>query len=317
MIRPFDLRDIPLVRQLEQHGVPLDSRVALTETHRPLQEALLAYLIAGRGAPTFVLRQQRSGVNLQAFGQLRLWPSSQGKAQARLVMLATQPPGRELLLWPQLLDALAAHAGQCGAHAVPAEIADSGPHFEALRRANFVVYSRQEIWRLMVPLELPAERYWRPEQPGDQWQIQQLITSTVPRLIQQVETADRVGPGLLWLKDGNLLAYICARRGPRGVWLQLYPHPQAAASTSLLIQQAAAHYRPSPETPLYCIVRRYQEWLNRCLADLDFEPVGSQAVMVRHTIVRAPRPERVFAPVRDKVLEATTSIAQSGMKRNG
>jgi len=317
MIRPFDLRDIPLVRQLEKQGLVLDSRMALTEEHRPLQDALLAYLIAGRGAPTFVARLRQSGGAVSALGQVRICPDS---PHARLVTLAAQPEGHELLIWPQILDALTAQAGRSGVHAVLAETQDSGPHFEALRQADFVVYTRQEIWRLAAPLPQPGEERLRPEQPDDQWHIQQLVTNTVPRLIQQIEPAEQTGLGLVWMDDGDdpsaaLMAYARVHRGSRGIWMQLYIHPQAEEAALSIVEQAAAHCAPTPEKPLYCCVRRYQEWLNRPLAELGFESLGSQAVMVRHTTARIAQSERPFIPVREKVLEATTPIVQSQVKR--
>jgi len=40
MIRPFDLRDVPLVAQLENQGTLLNAELALTQRPRPLQTAL-------------------------------------------------------------------------------------------------------------------------------------------------------------------------------------------------------------------------------------------------------------------------------------
>jgi len=308
MIRPFDLRDIPLVRRLAGHGVALDSRAALTETHRPLRDAMLAYLIAGRGAPTFVLRLRQPDVALHAFGQLRMCP---GRHQAQLVTQAVLPGGHEPLVWPRMLDALTAEAGRCGAHAVLAEINDTGPAFEALRQADFVVYTRQEIWRLESPVGKPAEEWLRPERPDDRWHVRQLIANTVPRLIQEVEAADPTGPGLVWVGKAGLLAYAHIHRGPRGYWMQLYLHPQAEDAARSLIEQTIARFPPTTGTAFYCCVRRHQEWLTRPLIELGFEPLGCQAAMVRHTTVREAQSRRQLVPAREKGLEATLPVSQA------
>ncbi len=312
MIRPFDLRDVRLVARLDEHGIALDSRAALIQARRPLRDAMAAYLLAGRGAPTCVLRLQRPGATLRAFGQVRI---CSGHPQARLLTLASRPEGHESLIWPHLLDALTVQAGRYGAHAVLAQVEDNGLGFEALRRSEFVVYTRQEIWRLTIPLAQPDEMQLRPEEPGDQWHIQLLIANTVPRLIQQIEPVDQTGLGLVWMEDGNPLAYVCAHRGPHGFWLQLYLHPEVDGTARAIIQQAAAHYVPSPKTPLYCCIRRYQEWLNRPLVDLGFESLGSQAVMVRHTTARIAEPEHARVPVHETGLEATSPICHGSVQR--
>lgn len=300
------------MRQLEGHAVCMDSRAALTEKHRPLPSALWAYLVAGRGAPTLVLRQRQPGVTLRAFGQLGL---CRGRSQARLVTLAAEPVQHESTLWLQMLDALTVQAGQSGAHALLAEVSDTAPSFEALRRAEFVVYTRQEIWVLTGE---PSQQFGgalRPEQPDDRWYIQQLVSNTVPRLIQQIDPVDQTSSGLVWMEDGDPLAYASIHRGSRGLWLQLYLHPQAEETAHSIIQQTTAHYRPAPGIPLYCCVRRYQEWLNRPLAESGFETLGHQAVMVRHTAVRAARPQRLFLPAREKGFEVTSPMVQARERR--
>jgi hypothetical protein len=310
-LRPFDLRDIALVRQLEERQVALDTRTALTEAQRPLQSALLAYLIGGRGTPTFVLRGKRSGSEVRAFGQIRMQP---GCHQAQLVAVATDPDDERVSGLPEMLDALTAYAGRCGAYTVVAEVEDSSAQFEALRHADFVVYTRQEVWRLTDAPTRVDDLGVRPEQDSDHWNVQQLIANTVPRLIQQVDPPNRAGTGLVWMDGDHLMAYVRAYCGHRGVWLQLYLHPQGEEAARMLIEQAAATYRPTAAAPLYCCVRRYQEWLNQPLAELGFKPLGSQALLVRHTTARIRTPEHAFAAVPEKTLEATSPVTHSKAK---
>lgn len=319
VIRPFDLRDVPLLRQLVGYGVALDSREALIESHRPLRDAVLSYLFAGRGTPTFVLRSRQSGEVLQAFGQLRIRPMLAQKSlreagcrgQAHLIVLASWPEEHESSIWAQMLDALTVQAGRCGAHSVLAQTADDGPTLEILRQSDFAVYTRQEIWMLKELATPPEKESMRPERAEDQWYAQQLIANTVPRLIQQIEQVEQSGLGLVWMGEGHMLAYACVQRGPRGHWVQLYLHPQVDEHAHSIIQQVVAYLGPTPRNPLYCCVRRYQEWLNRPLEESGFELVGSQAVMVRHTTVRVPQPEFSPVPISEKRLEATSPIAHS------
>lgn len=310
MIRPFDLRDIQLVRRLDEHGIALDSRAALVNAHRPLRDALLAYLFAGRGAPTFVLRLRQPEADLEAFGQMRVCTNH---PQARLATLASAPAGHEATVWPRMLDVLTAQAGRYGAQTILAQMPGDGPGFEALRRSDFVVYTRQEVWSLNATPPAPDEQRMRAEHPDDAWHVQQLAANTVPRLVQQIELVEQTGDGMVWMEEGTLLAYVCAHRGLHGTWLQLYLHPEVDRDARLILQQAAAHFRPAPATPLYCCVRRYQEWLVRPLVDLGFESVGSQAVMVRHTTARVVRPELASIPVHETGLEATSPIVHGAV----
>ncbi len=305
MIRPFDLRDVQLVRRLDDRGVALDSRAALIDASHPLRDALLAYLFAGRGASTYVLRLRQPGADLRAFGQMRV---ASGHPQARLTALALSPEGHESMVWPQMLDVLTAQAGRSGVQTVLAQIADDGPGFEILRRSDFLVYTRQEIWSLDSTIADLGEKQLRVEDPGDQWHLQQLVANTVPRLVQQIEPVEPTGHGLVWMDGDSCLAYVCARRGQRGTWLQLYMHPEVDRDAHLILRQAVVHYEPSPAAPLYCCVRRYQKWLTQSLVDLGFVSVGSQAVMVRHTVARVTRPELTPISVHDKGLEATSPL---------
>src|SRR4051794_7748297 len=56
MIRPFDWRDVGLVKTLADRGVCLDSETGLTQGNHPLQQALLGYLMPMAGPPTFIWR---------------------------------------------------------------------------------------------------------------------------------------------------------------------------------------------------------------------------------------------------------------------
>jgi hypothetical protein len=225
--------------------------------------------------------------------------------------MALEPADQESVGLPEMLDALTAYAGRCGAHTIIAEVEDSSACFEALRRADFVVYTRQEVWRLTGTPSGPEELKLRPEADRDQWAVQQLIANTVPRLIQQVDPPNRTGTGLVWIEGDELLAYVRAHCGRRGVWLQLYLHPQGEEAARTIIEQAAATYQPTVAAPLYCCVRRYQEWLNRPLVELGFEPLGSQALLVRHTTARVRVPEHAFAALHEKALEATSPVTHS------
>lgn len=336
MIRPFDLRDIQLIRRLEPHSTCLDSRAALTQDSSPLQHALLAYLIGGRGSATLVLRERegrgrqigsrfgrRAAPLRSAYGQLRLCPTPQSglqsdrrRSQAQLVALAARPGDHQERLWQQMLDALTAQAGLCGAHSVVAEVADDSPESDLMRRSDFGVYSRQEILKLDHQLPSVDDSVLRPAATEDLWSIQQLIYNTVPRLVQLIDPISTLEGGLVWMEGDTTLAYASAQVGRRGTWLMLYLHPEAEKRAAMVIRQAAMRFQPSTDRPLLCCVRRYQEWLVTPLCELGFATLGSLAILVRHTTVRVAQPELQLIPATETALEATAPIAHSSLRES-
>ena len=151
MIRSFDWRDVGLVKTLGEQGVCLDSETSLLRGHRPLQNALFAYLMPVSGAPTLVWRA-KTDAGRAAFGQLG---HKLGEEQARVLFIA--PPGAEAPeAWPALLEKLAVEAGERGALNLLAEVNEAGYEFEALRTAGFAVYARQSLWKLAAGQLLPA-----------------------------------------------------------------------------------------------------------------------------------------------------------------
>jgi hypothetical protein len=259
---------------------------------------------------------------LLGFGQIRMEScrrsdkrrGRQKLVQAHLVAIGSSQPGNEETAWPWMLDDLTAQAGRQGASALLAETDDGSECFQYLRQADFSVYARQEIWRLEKPLDEPSRHLVRPERSQDRWAINQLVAKTEPILVQQVELSDRSGSGQVWEKNGLLLGYACISRNPRGVWIELYVHPDGENMIPAVISDLTAGTLPSPQTPYFCRVRRYQQWLAKPLAELGFEPVGKQAVMVRHILVRMAEMQPAPIPVPEKGLEATSPMVHNAIK---
>jgi hypothetical protein len=233
--------------------------------------------------------------------------------QAHLVSIGTEAPGQEETTWPWMLDDLTAQASRQGASALLAETDDGSECFQYLRKADFSVYARQEIWRLDKSLDKAPARIVRPERSQDRWSISLLVAKTEPVLVQQVELSDRSGSGLVWEKNGELLGYACVTNNSRGFWIELYVHPDGESMIPAVISDLTAGTDPSPKKPYYCRVRRYQQWLARPLEELGFEPVGTQAVMVRHILVRVAEMQLTPIPIPEKGLEATSPMVHNAI----
>jgi hypothetical protein len=321
MIRPFQLRDLGLIRRLGERGVVFQTQNALTSVPHPVRYAL-ANMLVGDGS-TYVWKSKKPSA--AGFAQLNL---ADDRANAYLANVGLEvqesppdTPGEDL--WLPLLEQLVDVAGRKGVHNLIAEADEDGPQLPLLRRAGFVVYTRQDIWindqgAGLEPGELLVQR-----QSVDDWDISVLYSSIVPGMIQSVEPGPPLQSGQNWLlrEEGELTAYVHIQSGAIADWMRLFVHPNARTKPTKIIEAALQTQAATVEHPMYCCVRRYQSWLLSALEKSGFRPWGSQAVMVKHIVQRvstsAPALENVLEP--NAVPGSTTFIQgfSEGETRNG
>ncbi len=283
MLRPFDLRDIPLIRRLSEHGVSMHSKAALADGIHPLRDALL-HIVTGE-FPTFICKSNESG--LDGFIQLH-HQQKENKTHARLRYISPVDESKAVeSLWFSLLDHTMQEAGQQGIHTVIAEVEETAVTLPILRQAGFAIYTRQDIYQLKSlpdpphsPLPALSMR-----QESDDWDVQLLYANIVPRMVQVLTPnppASRNG-GWILREGGKLAAYIHLHTGSTATWIRLFIHPDVVSSMDVLLT-AVLQLVPGKAThPVYVGVRRYQGWQKTALERAGFERVQSQAVMARHT----------------------------------
>jgi hypothetical protein len=317
MIRSFDWRDVGLVKTLADRGICLDSETGLTQGNHPLQQALLAYLMPMAGPPTFIWRGDGPAAeksNLaqppMVFGQLR---HRLGEEHARILYVAPVVDG-DGAGWLPLLERLVVEAGERRAQNLLAEVNEKSPEYEALREAGFAIYARQSLWKL-APGTTPAMATdpvpMRAATRADVIPVTTLYSNIVPRLVQQVEPGPQhIERGYVLDHGGELVAYLDVRRGPQGIWVEPFLHPEAY-DLSEAVLNACLHLVPSrKEKPLYICIRRYQDWLQDVVARVGFEGLGSQAVMVKRLAVRISEPVLKPLPVVDGQVPTPIPSAQ-------
>lgn len=311
MVRPFDLRDMTLIRRLGERGVSLHTASALAENFHPLRGALRSMLVGGE-FPTFVWKPENG--DRAGFIQLRI---ANGATQAHVLYISPRcgddehaPAAngsdvlrsRDCAIWLALLDEAVAGVGARGIQHVIAEVDERSDELVVLRRAGFAVYTRQDIWLVRAPEYRPLGIAARPiarRAPVDEWDIQLLYANTVPRLVQLVEPLPATGDGEGWVvRHGDeLAAFVSMRRGAVATWLRFFIYPDAEAEADEIVAAALeVAFADEPEL-VYCCVRRYESWLPGALERAGFGVCSSQAVMVRHTVHHAarPMPETVVA----------------------
>lgn len=311
MIRPFTLRDLTLIFRLRRSDLLLQSEAALISEQGYLKSTLRA--LASNDGLTSLVWKSDSEKSL-ALAQFRMGASP---SCARLVTLSSNmadPDGDDDVdCWLEFFDQLVVAAGERGAANLVVEAQEDRPEIDLLRRAGFVVFTRQDLWRCdSREIDGSAESLLSKMGEVDEWDVTHFYSNLVPKLIQQVEPAPDKAIGDLYLlrEDGELTALVQMHSGARGVWSTLLIHPNSSCDPAAIIREAQGLAGAGRNRPLYCSVRRYQNWLQEPLRESGFEKIGSQAVMVRHIARMVKGPVKVAPAVAEspEVAGSTTMM---------
>ncbi|MEZ4516923.1 MAG: hypothetical protein R3C44_08835 [Chloroflexota bacterium] len=148
MVRPFDLRDLALVRRLGTQGVALHAVSALVDDLHPLRDALMSMVVGE--FPTYVWKQENG--ESSGFVQLRILSTSPQAYVLYLSPRCATPNDNfgvndgdrseaQTTMWLALLEHAIMDAGQRGVHSVVAEVDELAPELTLLRQAGFAVYT--------------------------------------------------------------------------------------------------------------------------------------------------------------------------------
>jgi hypothetical protein len=302
MIRSFEPRDVLTLHRLRKQGVYLENRAILTwGTRIVTSRALFSPLSQATGVFTGVQNDGIAGTPL--IGQAS---HIFGMDTARLTFLAPD----ELIELPavdELIEYLLKRLGDREAQTLLAEVDESSAAFEVLRRLNFSIYARQQVWRISSPPQKRRPKNgWRVCASLDGINIRKLHFATVPTLVQQIELKDFSElNGWVYYQDNELLGFAEVSSGPRGIWMQLFCHPEMDRVeehlTSLLV-----YLRPRARRPVYLCLRRYQKDLTPFLTEINAETSTGQAVMARRLTARVTHAELAPIPKINGTTEVTT-----------
>jgi hypothetical protein len=298
-VRPFLPLDLPLVHRLSPMSVSLDSLTALTQGNHMVENAVWSSLpLADLGTPTYILRLGESGYVAQ-------FRHKAGEQHAHIVFIAPSlMPEDDSAPWLRLIEALIAAAGKRGAITLNAEVAETEPSFEILRQAGFAVYARQTIWRRAPqPLRARLMPLWRPAVEQDAIALHSLYLENVPRLLRQAIAPPEPRNALVFERNGRLAAYLAVHEGKCGIYLDLIMNPDDCQPRAVdLLADALSRLPRAERLPVYVHLYRHQDWLSSALERLNFAPLGTQALMVRHTARRCEQAVRCAQPAESVVL---------------
>lgn len=281
-IRPFDWRDLPRLHMYRSETLYLNKALLLTRGPLQMLGAMLASVVPRMGIYTAVCE----GLQLNNHSLIGQVIHDSSDAYAYVSFLAPESLLTETTL-PPLMDNLVLQVAGRGILRVLAEVEERSLAVDAFRRSGFAVYLRQRIWRLSEQQkESTSLKSWRAASGRDAFAIRLLYAALVPGLVQQIEPISLAKPrGLVYYKDGDLLAYVELKYGMCGIWARPYVHPDIEETTtelvSLLQGLPARHARP-----VYLCVNAYQSWMDGILERLGAESLPRQVLMVKHLTVQ-------------------------------
>lgn len=273
-VRLLRWHDLPLVYRLIGHGTSFDAQFSLTVGDDGLRHSLLAN---NGNMHVYVLKQQGS-----AFGVLRCPPKTLYAGLAYLAPALDAGGSEEQ--WLELIAGMSILAGRQGIAAIRAEVGDDTPEFTALREAEFGIYAHQTLWeRPPAPIERtrPSVRAAAPQEVGP---LVEALNARAPSLLRQANVPLGTDAECYVLDAPNAASGMAAvYRGSRRALIDLYL-PLDAHCAAETILSALMGILDAEAYAVTCRLRQDMEWLGTRLSDAGFQWVGSQAIMVRHTL---------------------------------
>ncbi len=254
----------------------LDSALNISQGNPAGPTALLSLLHPAKGSYTGVVPGEKG--ELPLLGQV---VHRVNERSAHLTFLMPESAACPPQL-TYLLDELVCQSGEMGALNLLAEIDESHPAFACLRKAGFSVYGWQSIWKLPKDCE-PGKDEWVEAASIDEIPIRNLLQSVIPPLIL---TAESIQSGQLsgWFlrREGDVLAFVHAVEGPKGIYLRPVFHP-AVEDVRGLICALQGHY-PQNGRSLYIGVQSYHAWLEGILEEIGSECASRTTLLVKYLV---------------------------------
>lgn len=304
MIKPFDVRDIILVANLQQRGLALSMEEQLLHPRSPLRSALLANLFPTvPSMTTFVLNfADENGKTQSGLIQARIRP---GRPELDVVFVSPslESGNGSHAMWQRLLTHLCVKAGEAGQQRIYAHVGNGREDaLQIFRNIGFAAYAEETVFKLAAPGKrcagpLPVLRR---QTEADSWSLQRLYAAVTPHVVQTAEGLAQgqwqinnyliidqgYRYGYVWENQGEILAVLNFHSGKAGHWFRLMIHPDAAEEAAPLIEAGANMANSRSRRPVFCSLRTYQTEFTGPLSDCGFEPIAGQTLMVKHITVR-------------------------------
>ncbi|MBC8161249.1 MAG: hypothetical protein H7Z42_08520 [Roseiflexaceae bacterium] len=318
MISPATPGDLWTLRRKPRSQVMLYNEAMLAKPHRFFWCALRS-MTAGSSydGATLMHRERSVRAAVQSLGR-------SSRAEHDIVMLATYGGERgyptDPDLWFRLLEHLIFRAGRASVQRLYAALSQRhGELREIFRQLGFVHYTTQSVLRLEGPDwdQGTSLAPLRPQTRRSLFAIQKLYGLTTPKPVQQAEVRESRSwklprrrlsrpnaHGWVLGTDDTLSTYLHVTSGPAGHVFSLLLHPEVRDLTPDVIRFGLAQIRD--DLPVYLLLREYQRELLLPASDLGFQPIGEQALYVKHTT--APVRQTILRPAIETIVETRLPI---------
>jgi hypothetical protein len=300
-MRPLAWHDLPTIYHHRHEVLPLNSALALTRGNPVGITAAIRQLHPRRGSFIGVSDAPKAP---SAIGQISY---DLGERSARISFLMPRSAFKSSNL-ADLLEGLAAQAGEWGAFNLLAEVEEINPAFDKLREIGFSVYAWQRIWKCpQAPENLPD--LWQPVIAENDIIVRSMYQSVLPPLVLSAEPAPEKPQGLLYRLDGEVMGFVDVCHGPNGIFLLPLFYP-AAGNPQDAINSLACHLSRPLSQPIFLAVRSYQGWVEEAMEGLQWQPAPRQALLVKRLAIsqRVNVPNHAHAVIEQHRAEPTTPI---------
>jgi hypothetical protein len=303
MIQPITLGNLWALRHKPRSLVMLYTEPLLVRPHHVLWFAMRSLVEAGgRESLTLGYRDRGLRAIVQAVGR-------SGRPELDVVALASygalfrgMPTDPDV--WFRLLEQVCVSAGHAGVQRVYAALSQRHEELrELFRQLGFGCYSQQTVLRLEGPDwdQGTTIAPLRPQLRRDVWAIQKLYGVVTPHPVQHAEVRSALDWQLplaqslrhparrSWVlgASDHLTAYLQLQSGPSGHLFTMLVHPELRDQTTDILRFGLGQINGT--LPIYLLLRSYQQELLLPASDLGFQPIGEQALLVKHTTVPARR----------------------------
>ena len=306
MIRPFGLRDVFLLRQLQPRGTAFDIKSWLLSNSSSVRDALASLLTHSHlGALTFICQNPQGYP--QGYAQVRARPNG---LEWDLCLLAPSLDDHKHTsrIWHDLLSHLIILAGQQNVLRIYARSPEDTEIETVFRGAGFTVVSREEVFVLSQPAApAPLPKGMRPTDRSDFEALVALCRDAMPPLVRKAEASapdwcgartqelrqnghgkPHAATSFVCMTKGTTIGYLSLRQGSLGYWLEVIVHPDHRGDMLPYVRHLLSLTNCSPSKPVYCSVSDFGVGLGWILRTLDFASYTRQVLLVAHPVVRVP-----------------------------
>jgi len=326
VIRPFGLRDLATIKQLEPLGLAFDLRRTLLDATVPSQAALWGYLTRSHlGALTCIHEDKQDRSQLKGFAQV--WPGGD-RCTWELAYLAPSLDYHQRVpeIWQRLLSHLLILGAQQGKRHIYARLAEDAEAETILRQAGFNVISREEVFVLSQEVSpAPQPKGLRPVTGDDLGPLQEFYGQVMPPVVQATQGFPahwlastqrhlwRAGAvnEFIWSEKGKVVAYLGLSGSARGAWLEVFVRPEYRGDVLPHIRYVLALSGCSATRPVYCPIPDHTVGLGWLLRTLGFSSYVRQVVLVAHNYGRVPVRQKMVVAGLERTVDVGRSVGHA------